>query len=158
MKSIAQIQEIKFLALTLTLVLFLGLGSFLNLVKAPDRALAAKNSEIGVRIPASVPGELLSQAPASALNSLENLEWSCGEGTKNIEVSSHRIRVKGRGCGKESLSITNETNGLVATVFNGEKGYSTEYMDLNPGKNDLHVKWQNKKGLLQSVHLTVHRK
>ena len=158
MKSTARAQELKFLALTFALVVCLGAGSLVNMVKAPQ-VMLAKNAAVGSRLPASVPSGLPGEKPASALSNLDTLEWSCGDAGKNMEVNSNRLRVKGRACGKQlqGLVITNLTNGLVATVFNGERGYTTEYMDLNPGRNELKATWKNKKGQEQSAKFTIIR-
>lgn len=158
MKSVAQAQELKFLALTLILVSCMGVGSFISFVRSPESVLA-KHQASKNRVPASVPGDMDLDKPASALNNLETLEWSCGEVGKNLEVNSNRLRVKGRACGKGAtgLAILNLTNGLVATVFNGERGYTTEYMDLNPGRNELKATWKDKKGREQSAKFTVIR-
>ncbi len=156
MKTIVQTQELKFLALTLALVVILGMGSLFNMARAPD-AVMAKTQNAAQRLPASLPLALPANKLVSALSQTETLDWSCGDAAKNVEVSTNRLRVKGRGCGKETLSIINETNGLNATVFESEKGYSTEYMDLSMGKNEILFHWLNKKGEPQKTQLTVIR-
>jgi hypothetical protein len=153
MKSTVQVQELKFLALTFGLVLSLGMGAILNFLKLPEQ----KASEALSRNPASLPSASASEAVAPALTKIESLEWSCGDQEKNIAVSSNRIRVKGRACSKESISIVNETNGLTATVFEGEKGYSSEYMELNLGENQIAINWTDKKGQPQVTRLNVNR-
>lgn len=151
MKSIAQAQELKFLALTLALVVFVGTGSLFNMLRPPDLAQAQKSS----RVPASLPTSTEASVPTSALSKLETLDWSCGDQEKSVRVSSARVRVKGKACGKGDLSILNETNGLTATVIDSEKGYSTDYIELSSGENHIVINWVDKKGKPQLTKFTV---
>lgn len=154
MKSIAQQQELKFLALTLALVLFVGFGSIFNMVQAPEvRAQVHASS----RVPASVSSvkALADEIPVSALKTIETLDWSCGDQAKTVSVTAPRVRIVGKACAPASLSILNETNGLSATVIEGEKGYSTDYVELNPGQNQFAVNWTDKKGRAQKTLITI---
>lgn len=152
MKSIAQAQELKFLALTLALVLIVGTGTLINLIQVPEVAIAESKA---ARVPASVPSSITTEAPRPLLKSLETLDWSCGEQGKVVHVTSPRLRVVGKPCGANELSIQNETNGLIATVIEGEKGFSTDYLELNVGENRFAVNWTDNKGRSQKAQITI---
>lgn len=151
MNSVARRQELKFLAMTAALVVFVGAGSFLNLVRDPVVSSVDSSS----RAPASVPSSVAELTTGQTLSEMETLDWSCGDLEKTIEVSSRRLRVRGLQCDPKSLQITNETNGIGATVFDSEKGFSTDYIELSPGVNSISVNWVNKKGQPKVSKLSV---
>lgn len=97
-----------------------------------------------------------SQVPEAAL-----LEINCTEMNQMLETASPRFRLKGPICVPQDLSVTstkvsNKTNGYVATVFHHSSQFTTDYINLKEGRNDIDVKFLTEKGAIQKT-ITVIR-
>jgi len=65
------------------------------------------------------------------------------------QVKASLVRLSGYGCVKKgaNMDVVNHTNGRVAIVFPLEEdGFTTDYMDLSEGENDVSITTQDENG------------
>jgi hypothetical protein len=96
------------------------------------------------------------RSPASVSEAFQSAEINC-TGNPERATSASKIRILGPLCsGAESVpndslirtAVSNETNKFSATVFTDSVlgKFSTDYIPLNPGKNQLKVEFAYKSG------------
>lgn len=152
-------QEVRFLVATTALVAILAIASFQSVMSIPRNWVEAERA----RQPASLQptGEDVGTVLANR-SRLEALTWECGTTDQRAETLGTHVRLSGPShCEKQKLrelKITNASNGFTATVFINEKGFLTDYIDLQPGENQLTIEWKEAKGKVASRQLTVERK
>ena len=76
------------------------------------------------------------------------------------QVTAPLVRLSGRGCviNAENTAVTNNTNGRVATVFPLEQdGFTTDYMDLSLGENNVLITTQNADGSQKITEVKIIR-
>ncbi len=137
----------------------LGAASFMSLMTIP--AQATKVAEVG-RNPASLPDSRDSIHPLQVnLSKLEDISWDCKSKNPNSVLSATHFRMKGktacRGQAIKELKIKNLSNGFTATVFANEKGFLTDFIDLQVGANDVQLEYLDYKGKLTTTSWTVLR-
>jgi len=76
------------------------------------------------------------------------------------EVQASALRIAGFGCKKEnSIQIRNQTNGFTAEViFTQENQFTTDYIDLSVGQNDLEIISTQKDGTKINQKLKISRR
>jgi len=126
---------------TFLLVLAMGFGVYLSmgidsLIRtSPTKSPGQNPSER--RIPASV--ELGSSGVADPLGLAPvSLEVYCSDvsARPTFAVKTSHLRLKTKNC--EMKSVTNETNGFQATLFEvGKRKYSSDYISLAGGENQI---------------------
>lgn len=152
-------QELRFLTITFVLVFFLGGASFVSVMSIPSPATRAQDL---ARNPASlpVPGDLAQPEPAH-FSKLEDYQWDCKAKNQNSEIRATHFRIKGktfcRGVAIRALKIKNVSNGFTATVFENEKGFLTDFIDLQPGANAIQIEYSDKQGKALTADLTILR-
>lgn len=80
------------------------------------------------------------------------------EMSESQETSAHRLRLTGPLCGSATQArITNGTNHYVASVFADTQlaKFSTDYMPLVAGKNQIHIEFLNKNGKALEQDFTI---
>ena len=109
-------------------------------------------SQITGRGPASV-------AATAALRSTEVLKIDCANFAQELKVPANQVRLEGYLCDKEAskdVSITNETTGKTATLFNKSKSeYMTDFIQLKDGKNQITLSYVSKNQQVKKVDLTI---
>jgi len=109
-------------------------------------------SQITGRGPASV-------AATAALRSTEVLKIDCANFAQELKVPANQVRLEGYLCDKEAskdVSITNETTGKTATLFNKSKSeYMTDFIQLKDGKNQITLSYVSKNQQIKKVDLTI---
>lgn len=93
---------------------------------------------------------------------LMDWDWACGkESDQVVEVQTPYLRFKGKTCGGLDLSdlevtMTNETNGFVASVFaRGKANYETDLIQLRAGQNLIRLQYMTPSGRRGSALFSV---
>ncbi|MBX2988507.1 MAG: hypothetical protein KF802_11485 [Bdellovibrionaceae bacterium] len=152
----------KFLLLTAFVVLLLGVQTVSDAVGEEDNAfdLAARQAE-SERAPASLPEFMPRPSGASFRDALLELDWSCPKSpATEVRIKGGQLRLHGKSCAEgfsaERLSITNETNGFTASVFDkGRHEYETDLIQLREGANKIRLQYMNSSGKTVEKILTV---
>ncbi len=139
------------------LVLGLGLVAMMTIVSDPG---SLKKKPVVERDVASIDDDQNKAPEVSRSTSVLTLECS-----KNSEIISwtQQIRLKGHLCtGESKLSILstkiqNKRNGYVATVFHQAREYSTDFIQLSEGENNLIVQHTLSDGQTEELSFTVTR-
>lgn len=152
-------QEMRFLTITFVLVLILGGASFISVMTVPAQAIKAQEV---ARNPASLPEPKdPAQPQPTHFSKLEDYAWDCKPKTQS-EIHATHFRIKGKtvckGQAMKEIKIKNLSNGFTATVFANEKGFLTDFIDLQPGANDIRIEYLDKLGKSTTADLTVLRK
>lgn len=145
MKTNSTLQEAKFLAGTAVFALALMVFSLKGILTPPEAGLGAG----GERGPASVEGSIEQAGLNGGAGELETLEWNCRDGAEVPTVKGSHVRLKSKYCDKTEkpqVRITNTANGYTASVFLAAKGFSTDFIDLREGVNDISIEWTSPKG------------
>lgn len=74
-------------------------------------------------------------------NEVETLFMDCA-GSKSLHSRFLSLRLKGN-CAFKVSAITNKTNGYTASIFLGDKGFSTDYIALVEGENTLEISYKD---------------
>lgn len=156
MKLKEHLQEAKFLSIAVVAVLTLGFFSSRGFLKAP----ASEYLPPSGRQPASFGG--VSDATGRRDETrLETLVWDCQDlGPEASRTSGSHIRLKSRFCDSgpvQQLSVKNLSNGYTASVFVDSKGFSTDFIDLREGENEIEISWEAGHGTRQSRKLRLSR-
>lgn len=163
--------ESQFLLITGILVTLLGGPAFFSLVREPSPEII-KVTKQESRSPASIDHgrsrELLSETHQSGVREMNSVvQLHCSENTPQIvaekmqpQVQAATLRIAGVGCRKESnIAIQNKTNGFTAAViFTQENQFTTDYINLNPGDNELELVSQFKGGKKVTQRLKINRR
>ena len=140
--------ESRFLIGTAVLVAFVGIPSFISLLKEPSSSaiLSSRVEHVestGVRVPASV-GERVVDATTVGSTAM-TAYLDCNDLEPKIVTDANQIRLITSNCGKAAdVEVTNSTNGYTASVFNQERGFTTDYLDLSSGNNEMVIKSKDK--------------
>ncbi len=136
---------------TTGLVGLMGLAVYISLVSLKP-ATEAQIETIATRIPAgfsAAPGSI--EKLVKEHERMATLQLNC-ENTDSAspwQVTASLVRLSGRGCVKKGASadVVNHTNGRVATIFPLEEdGFTTDYMDLSIGENNVSITTQSEDG------------
>lgn len=76
------------------------------------------------------------------------------------QVKASLVRLSGYGCIKKgaNMDVVNHTNGRVATVFPLEEdGFTTDYMDLSVGENQVSITTQDADGQPKTTQVKIIR-
>jgi hypothetical protein len=89
------------------------------------------------------------------------MQLDCSENSQILHTGSARFRIKGPLCpepgsGIVSAEVLNVSNGYVATVFHQAGQFTTDYINLSEGKNEISVKFTGESGIIQKT-ITVLR-
>lgn len=119
------------------------------------------------RVPSSVNEADLGKIDNSQVLNLKTEELkvlyvNCKEAKSNFEdLSSSSVRLRFDNCADKSKKgeikdIVNKTNGFTAQLFKHKDVWSTDYIDLSKGTNEIEIRYVNKSGKLESqlLHLT----
>jgi hypothetical protein len=90
------------------------------------------------------------------------MNYDCKK-VSDVEVDGTLLRLKGQdtACMSETwtdISITNHTNGFTASVIFLKKGFTTDFIDLNEGENQLEIQAKDDKGQKVSQRIKVKRR
>jgi len=102
------------------------------------------------------PASIEHNVPAAAKGIDTILDFSCTDQSQIFETASPRFRLKGPTCAPEeatvlSTRILNKSNGYMATVFHHNSQFTTDYINLVDGRNDIEVKFETEKGVIQKT-------
>src|SRR5436853_202278 len=124
-------QEMRFLTISLVLVLILGGASFISVMSVPAQAIKAQ--EVARNIASLPEPRDPAQPQPTHFSKLEDMVWDCKPKGQS-EVRATHFRLKGKptckGQAIRELKIKNISNGFTATVFANEKGFMTDFIDL----------------------------
>ena len=91
------------------------------------------------------------------------VDLNCANEVQSKETNNLRFRLKGSNCTAENsgptiaTQVKNISNGYVATVFHrSPQEFTTDYINLNEGKNEIEVKFETDQGIIER-HLMVVR-
>ncbi|MEQ1875228.1 MAG: hypothetical protein ABL958_01190 [Bdellovibrionia bacterium] len=95
------------------------------------------------------------------LKSTSVLTLECSK-KRDIVSWTQQIRLKGHLCredgpGIQSTKIENTRNGYVATVFHQDREYTTDFIQLSEGENQLIVRHTLSDGQVEEMNFTVTR-
>lgn len=124
--------------------------------------------------PPASPSSGLSREPASQKSSpgagpvdmaptaepLETLQWDCQDYAAAPQFKGSHLRLKSRFCDKsepQELKVTNHSNGYTAAVFINASGFSTDFIDLKDGMNQISIEWTSGQGQKVKRDLSVVR-
>lgn len=98
---------------------------------------------------------------AGAINSeLKALAFNCGMSAGSVDSKSDAsyVQIMGQHCANlKSFEVKNNTNGYTATVFeNLIKGFETDLIQLNAGKNEIEVRMETQSGQIVSKFIYLH--
>lgn len=156
MRQKQSLQEAKYLAATAAFAVALSLFSLKGILTVPDGLLVASTGERG---PASLVAGA-SPESAGAAGELETLTWDCRQKSEIPVVKSTHVRLKSKYCDRTTnpdVRIKNLANGYTASVFAAAKGFSTDFIDLREGLNEISIEWKNAKGESVSHAFTIRR-
>jgi hypothetical protein len=143
---------------TFLLVLGLGLVAMMTIVSDPT---AMKHRQVPERDVASVTEGEFNRAP-DAVKGNSVLTVECSE-KPDIISWTQQVRLKGHLCqddGKLSIistQIQNTRNGYVATVFHQDREFTTDFIQLSEGENQLLVKHTLSDGKTEERKVTINR-
>jgi len=145
----------RFLTLTGTVVVTLGLPVLISLLQNAKQDVVVSPAVATGRTPASEQ----SVVPSTKLG-VEVIELGCGDKEVTQSVDSSRIRIRGKDCKNQSdLSIENSTSGYLASIVEHRPGeFTTDYIDLAVGENQIHVQAKDERGNLLSKVLKLSRR
>lgn len=135
-------ESVSLLKMLSVAVFILGGWIVMDLTAPPTRAEPEKVSQ---RQPASLITVREATGSRSAMRSVvSTLSLECIESLQNVEIKSQsrQLRLVGKSCvpteDTRPLSITNTSNGFVATVFQKpNQEFTTDYMYLKDGMNHI---------------------
>jgi hypothetical protein len=135
--------EIQFLLITGALVLVLGISGILSLLREPEAQAMVPAKKIETRTPASANAktESPSLVESSNISATSLLRFDCERNQLKEDVSASYVRLAGTPCGKaEDLEVVNKTNGFsAAVIFTPGGKFTTDFIDLQDGENQLEV-------------------
>jgi hypothetical protein len=166
-------------SVTVSLILFLGMFIYASVMNSnPYQAQADALTPSGVesRSPASIvslsaevervvlgssPETAAAQAPAQKEAEVISLVCINGNTASTITSQAKQIRLRGPVCGGKEVSdieVINRTNGFRATIFQTDKvRYSSDYIHLAQGDNQIHLSYMDAEGEARSAELTISR-
>lgn len=139
---------------TLLLVFIMGLALMASMdIGSPVTVLASTG-----RQPASISNETVGLKEGSPIadGSPMTLEIDCSDLSVRppVTVKSAHLRLKTKGCAAKAL--VNTTNGFEATLFEvGNKKFSSDYVSLSAGENQLSLVQDKENGLPITIILSV---
>ncbi|MBX3018247.1 MAG: hypothetical protein KF767_10185 [Bdellovibrionaceae bacterium] len=145
MKPDSSLHEAKFLAATAVFTLALLVFSLKGILTPPETGLPSGTGERG-------PASEVAGAQAGlngGTGELETLEWDCRDAKDVPTVKGSHVRLKSKYCDKSEkpeVRIVNTANGYTASVFLAAKGFSTDFIDLREGLNEISIEWKSPKG------------
>lgn len=163
-KRVSTVEEkarVVFSHFTLVLTLAFGAVTTLTLLEEPSRTfqpvVVASSSS---RLPASLGTPAFEKATAQPF--MGTLSMNCSENSE-VKASYEHVRIKGDTClraGEQLVStkVRNLSNGMTATVFHqGDRNFTTDYIALSSGENQLVVETTSQSGETRARHLLVQR-
>lgn len=157
MTGFNRLQHVKYLALSFSLVMLTGLLSVQGFFVEPKQ-LTAESS----RVPAAVgvPPVAESSPGAGFVGGLDVFDWNCRDSKEAPSVRASYMRLKSKACSKQQLSVVdikNVSNGFTATLFPANGGFTTDFIDLVEGENEILVQLKDVKGALTQKVIKVRR-
>lgn len=130
----------------------MGLAVYISLSAIKPSAETHTTETLPVRNPAG-----FTAAPGSVEKLVQDhermatLQLNCKNAASSNpwQVKASLVRLSGYGCVKKgaNMDIVNHTNGRIATVFPLEEdGFTTDYMDLSEGENEVSITTQEVDG------------
>lgn len=174
--------EKRFLLITSFMLILIGAPAVMSVVREPVLVLEESAGATGVGATASsaVAGgqargvaSARSPSPSQTLksesthrNAIQSrsvvMEYECKK-LRDAEVDGTLLRLKGQDetCLNEKwtdISITNHSNGFTAAVIFLKKGFTTDFIDLKEGDNNLEIQAKDDKGQTITKKFTVKRR
>lgn len=155
-KSIRNLQR-RLNQTTFILVIGLGLIAMMTLFSDPGSLRARTPADRDI---ASIDDDSSKVVETSKTTSVLTLECSNKE---DIVSWTQQIRLKGHLCKDSgnlsitSIKIENKRNGYVATVFHQDRDFTTDFIQLSEGANELLVKHTLSDGQVEEFNLVVNR-
>lgn len=149
-------REQRFLILTFVVVALVGGPAVYSVMREPALRLQTELKVPVNRKPAQVShaeisNEVSEQTPRNAIKAKSvTLEMGCQRENQTQETDGTLLRLKSD-CWKESaqkISVINKTNGFTAAVIETKsKGFTTDFIDLKEGDNNLEISGTDGAGL-----------
>ena len=160
--------EPKFLLVTLSLIILVGVPAMHSMMQMPTELVVGEEViELSTgRSPASVDTQFKA-SNYEIRNTIKaksvTVDFNCKSKDKNFvqETDGNLFRLKSDACLNEKwkdVSIYNKTNGYTAAVIFVNRGFTTDFMDLDEGENKLVVSGVNEHGQSIEHLLTVKRR
>lgn len=151
----------KFLLLTAFVVTLLGVQAVRDAVAQEEELFISSREQVASRAPSAVGPVSLRPITPSLREAMIEWNWECrAAAVSEAKVKGGHLRLKGKSCATgfspDRLSITNETNGFTASVFDkGRQEYETDLIQLRQGDNRIRVQYVNSSGKTVEKILTV---
>lgn len=152
--SEVEIQSEKFfLRITMALVLVVGVPAFFSVVHAPTNL-----REEGLQIESSRgPASVVTSSETSQFAKAETLSFDCNKEWRGQELKATHLRIKAINC-EGKAQVTNQSNGFTASLVYAKKAeFTTDFIDLVEGKNDLVISAIDSKGKKVQKNLRIDR-
>jgi hypothetical protein len=149
--------ERRFLSITGLLLVILGVPAIVSVFQEPDVYMAQTSS----RAPASiVPVSATVHAVEGGRNQVKaksvTIQLNCETQDPDQTIDGTLLRLKYSACKDQvwkNISVVNVSNGFTAAVIDlQQKGFTTDFMDLNEGDNTVEVVASTESG--SAVHRT----
>lgn len=140
-----------------------------SVVKEPEFAISARDNrptfKDDQRKPASIQMKT-GETEVTRRNAIQSksivLDYECSSENKTVEVEASLLRLRGTDCLDEKwedVSVVNHSNGFTGSIiFLNDKKFTTDFIDLNEGENQLSIQAKNEKGQVISQKLTIQRR
>lgn len=159
--------EKNFLLITLSLIVMLGAPGVYSMIQEPvvagskvansNRAPASEGERASVIVDQSAQKKFVKTKSVT-------LDFNCKKKStvENIqEIDGNLLRLRGNSCFNEkwkNVSIINKTNGFTAAVIFVNQGFTTDFMDMADGINQVSVTGINEKGQAVEHVLTINKR
>lgn len=152
--------ESRFLTITAVLITFIGVPAFFSVMKDPTTETVKVYKVDQGRQPASIELHESKYASPETAEKVSTIQIDCQAPTDSQEVASSLVRLTGNNCGEgKEFQVTNQTNGYTASiVMLRNNQYTTDFIDLKEGPNQLEVVVQNENGQAQKKSFIIHRR
>ena len=152
-----QFSENKVLLMTLSLVGLMAIPTFFTIFSDEESAASPKISSGKIsdssRSPSSIGGQELAQFKPTETKTLQaQFNVQCSKSKRaDLRQKSEFIQLQGEPCVKnfqaQQLEIINKRNGYTASIFPIKNGrYQTDLIQLEPGENEILVRYLNSSG------------
>jgi hypothetical protein len=153
-------KEIRFLLVSFSILVVLGVPAAYSLVQDPATGATAEVASSS-RQPASLESSGEQVRNAVKTHSV-TLDWNCGKENSLQQVDGTHLRLRGHLCRQqrsESFSVVNESNGYTAAVIlTGDQQFTTDFIELKDGDNNFQIAYYDQNGSKEIRHLTVKKR
>lgn len=135
-------KDTQFIILTLILVIFMAVPTYYTIANEPMPLSNPARSIAAIR-------EVEVDAEKVTMTMLHDFACATPK-TKSLSVQGGFVQLSGKLCKSRApgdVTIVNKQNGFTASVFEkGQDQYQTDFIQLQSGTNEIHIRYSNSKG------------